>query len=408
MKNEHEIITLRNGIRVVLQQTQSNAVYCGLAIGAGTAHELEHEHGIAHFIEHVLFKGTKKRSARDICYGLEHDGGELNAFTDRESTVVYSVVQNSQFEKALEIMCDLVFNSTFPEAELDREKGVIISEINSSGCNLSEVIYDKSMQFLFKGNAIGRPVLGTKKSVKSFTSTDVRAFIKRNYINQKIVLSVVGNIDIDRLNILSNKYLMKYSNSAIAAQYEQINNYKPFKKEFESDSAQAFCMISNRAYCVNDSRSTGLSLLANMLGGPVFSSLLNISLREQNGLVYDISANYEAFANSGVFQIYFETAKKDLKKSIKLVLIELENLCSKKIKKADLDYAKRRFTGQLTIQNENSEQRMTDNAKMLLLLNKTETADMQKSKINALTPDDLYLIANDIFVENRLSFITYS
>ncbi|MDR1198497.1 MAG: insulinase family protein [Prevotellaceae bacterium] len=408
MKNEHEVITLDNGIRVVLQQTQSSVVYCGLMIGTGTAHELAHEHGIAHFIEHVLFKGTKKRSARDICYGLEHDGGELNAFTSRESTIVYSVVQNSQFEKALELICDLVFNSTFPEAELDKEKGVIISEINSSDCNLSEVIYDKSMQFFFRGSAIGKPILGTKKSVKSFTSADVRAFIKRNYTNKKTVLSVVGNINIDRLNLLANRYLMKYNNDSAAEQCEEISEYKPFKKEFSSDSAQAFCIIGNRAYDINDSRSTGLSLLANMLGGPIFSSLLNISLREQNGLVYDISASYEAFINSGVFQIYFETARKNLKKSTKLALDELENLRSKKIRKSDLDYAKHRFIGQLIIQNENYEQRMIDNAKMLLLFDTIETVDMQKSKINAQTSDDLYRIANDIFIENNLSFISYS
>jgi predicted Zn-dependent peptidase len=408
MKNEYEIITLSNGIRAVLQKTQSNVIYCGLTIGTGTANELANEQGIAHFIEHVLFKGTKKRSALDICYGLEHNGGELNAFTSRESTIVYSIVQNSQFEKAMEIICDLVFNSTFPETELDKEKGVIISEINSSKCNLSEVIYDKSMQLLFKGNAIGKPILGTIKSVKSFTAGDVRAFIKRNYINRQIILSVVGNIDIDKLNLLANKYLTKYNNNSDIAQCEKISEYKPFKKKFQSDSAQAFCIISNRAYKINDNRSTGLSLLTNMLGGPIFSSLLNISLREQNGLVYDISSSYEAYINSGVFQIYFETARKNLKKSIKLILAELENLRSEKIKKSDLDYAKKRFIGQLVIQNENYEQRMIDNAKMLLMFDKIETIDMQKSKINALKSEDLYEIANDIFIENNLSFISYS
>ncbi|MDR2127022.1 MAG: insulinase family protein [Prevotellaceae bacterium] len=408
MKNEHEIITLRNGIRIVLQQTKSNVVYCGLMIGAGTAAELDGEHGIAHFIEHVLFKGTKKRSALDICYGLENNGGELNAFTGRESTIVYSIVQNSQFEKALELICDLVFNSTFPEDELNKEKGVIISEINSSGCNLSEVIYDKSMQLMFKRNAIGKPILGTIKSVKSFTVDDVRSFIKRNYINKRIILSVAGNIDIDRLSLLSNKYLMKYNNNSDAVQCEKISKYKPFKKDCSSDSAQAFCIIGNRAYSASDSRSTGLSLLANMLGGPIFSSLLNISLREQNGLVYDISASYEAFENSGVFQIYFETAKKHLKKSIKLALSELEKLRSTKIKKQDLDYAKHRFIGQLIIQNENYEQRMIDNAKMLLLFDKIETMDMQKAKINALKADELHEIANDIFSEENLSFLSYS
>ncbi|MDR1984650.1 MAG: insulinase family protein [Prevotellaceae bacterium] len=407
-KNEHQIITLRNGIRVVLQQTQSNVVYCGLTIGTGTANENDNEHGIAHFIEHVLFKGTKKRSALDICYGLEHDGGELNAFTSRESTIIYSIVQNSQFEKALEIICDLVFNSTFPEAELNKEKGVIISEINSSDCNLSEVIYDKSMQLIFKGDAIGKPILGTKKSIKSFTSDDVRTFIKRNYINKKIVLSVVGDIDIDKLSLLSNKYLMKYNNNSITVKHKKISEYKPFRKELSSDSAQAFCTISNRAYRVNDNRSTGLSLLTNILGGPIFSSLLNISLREQNGLVYDISTSYEAFINSGVFQIYFETAKKNLKKSIKLALAELENLRSKKIEKSDLDYAKHRFIGQLIIQNENYEQRMIDNAKMLLLFGKIETFDEQKSKINALKSEDLHQIANEIFAEDKLSFLSYA
>jgi predicted Zn-dependent peptidase len=407
VKNKPEIIILRNGIRVVLQQTQSNVIYCGLMIGAGSAHENENEHGIAHFIEHVLFKGTKKRSALDICYGLEHDGGELNAFTSRESTIIYSIVQNFQFENALEMICDLVFNSTFPEVELEKEKGVIISEIDSANCNISEVIYDKSMLFMFKGDAVGKPILGTKKSVKSFTADAVRSFIKRNYINENIVLSVVGDVDISKLNALTNKYLIKYNNKSVIAKPLKISDYKPYKKEFSSDSAQAFCTISNRAYRVNDKRSVGLSLLTNILGGPIFSSQLNISLREQNGLVYDISASYEAFANSGVFQIYFETAKKNLKKSIKLALAELEILHNKKMAKSQLDYAKHRFIGQLIVQNENYEQRMIDNAKMLLLFGKTETIDKQKSKINALTSADLHQIANDIFDEEKLSFISY-
>ena len=408
MKNEPQVIKLRNGIRVVLQQTQSNVVYCGLMIGAGSAHENENEHGIAHFIEHALFKGTKKRSACDICYGLEHDGGELNAFTSRESTIIYSVVQNSQFEKALEIICDLVFNSTFPESELEKEKSVIISEIDSTNCSLSEVIYDKSMQYLFNGDAVGKSILGTKKSVKSFTADNVRNFLKRHYINDNIILSVVGTVDVERLILLSNKYLLKYSNDAKPAKLLKIGDYKPYKKEFSSDSAQAFCILSNRAYQVNDKRSVGLSLLTNILGGPIFSSRLNLNLREQYGLVYDISASYEAFTKAGVFQIYFETAKKNLKKSIKLILAELEILRTKKMTKSQLDYAKHRFIGQLIIQNENYEQRMIDNAKMLLLFGRIETFEKQKTKINALTANDLYQISNEIFDENMLSLISYT
>jgi len=408
MKNEPKIITLDNGIRVVLQKSQGNVAYCGLTIGAGTSQELANEHGIAHFIEHVLFKGTKKRSALDICYGLEHDGGELNAFTSRENTNIYAVVQKSEFGKALEMICDLVFNSTFPSIELEREKGVIASEINSTSCNLSEVIYDKSIEYLFKHDAIGKSILGTKKTIKTFTADDVRAFIKRNYVNEKIVLSVVGDVDEDDLLKMSNKYLAKYDNHVKPEESAKISEYKTYKKEFASDSAQAFCMISNRAYCVSDKRSMGLSLLTNILGGPIFSSRLNISLREQNGLVYDISTSFEAFENAGVFQIYFETAKKNLKKSIKLILAELEILRAKKLSKKDLDYAKHRFIGQLMIQNENFEQRMIDNAKMLLLFGKIDTIEKQKTKINALTSDDLYKIANEIFAEDKLSFISYT
>ena len=408
MKNEPQIIRLKNGIRVVLQQSQSNVVYCGLMIGAGSAHEQDNEHGIAHFIEHVLFKGTKKRSALDICYGLEHDGGELNAFTSRESTIIYSIVQNSQFEKALEIISDLVFNSIFPESELEKEKSVIISEIDSTNCNISEVIYDKSIQFLFNGDAIGRPILGTKKSVKSFTADGVRNFIKRNYVNENIVLSVVGNVALENLISLSNKYLLKYNNSSKLVKTAKISDYKPYKKELSSDSAQAFCVLSNRAYRVNDKRSVGLSLLTNILGGPIFSSRLNLTLREQYGLVYDISTSYEAFTNAGLFQIYFETAKKNLKKSIKLTLAELEILRAKKITKSNLDYAKHRFIGQLIIQNENYEQRMIDNAKMLLLFGRIETFDRQKTKINALEANDLHQISNEIFDEKMLSFISYA
>jgi predicted Zn-dependent peptidase len=407
MKNKPQVINLKNGIRVVLQQTQSNVAYCGLMIGAGSAYEDENEHGIAHFIEHVLFKGTKKRSARDICYGLERDGGELNAFTSRESTIIYSIVQNSQFEKSLEIICDLVFNSIFPETELEKEKNVIISEIDSTNSNPSEVIYDKSIQLLFNGDSLGKPILGTKKSVKSFTASSVRNFIKRNYVNQNIILSVVGNVSLEELISLSNKYLIKYNNNTKPLKPAKISDYKPYKKEFSSDSTQAFCILSNRAYRVNDKRSTGLSLLTNILGGPIFSSRLNLTLREEYGLVYDISTSYEAFTNAGVFQIYFETAKKNLKKSIKLALAELEILRTKKLTKSQLDYAKSRFTGQLIIQNENYEQRMIDNAKMLLLFGKIETIDKQKIKINALTANDLHQISNEIFDESMLSVISY-
>lgn len=408
MKNEAQMLTLPNGIRVAQVYSTSKATYCGLTINTGTRDELNNEHGMAHFLEHTLFKGTKKRKPYHINNRLENVGGELNAYTTKEETVIHAVTLKSDLEKAIELITDITFNSTFPDKEIDKEKTVVLDEIDSYRDSPSELIFDDFEDLLFAGSSLGRNTLGTKQSVKSINSAKIRNFIQRTYNTNEMVFSVVGKIPFTKVERWCNEYL--------AIQPANIRNftrqhppvYVPFTKKVNKSTYQAHCVIGNRAYELDNENRIALSLLMNLLGGPMSSSVLNTVLREKHGLVYNIETNYSAYTDTGAINIYFGTSKQNLDKSIELVMRELDKVCNTALSSTQLLKAKKQLIGQLTIANESYEQQMLNAGKSLLVFNKIDTLEQVISQIQAVTTSQLLRVANECLNSSQLSTLIYT
>ncbi|MDR0661271.1 MAG: insulinase family protein [Prevotellaceae bacterium] len=407
MRKKVEIAQLANGIRIVHLQTPLAAAYCGLTINTGTRDELDNEHGLAHFLEHLLFKGTKKRKGYHINNRLESVGGELNAFTGKEETVIHAAILSSDFAKALDLIADVSFNSIFPEAEIRKEREVIFDEINSYKDSPSELIFDDFEEYIFPNCSLGRNILGDKKSLKHFYSIDLHRFVSRNYSTEQMVISSVGKISFKRVVKLVERYFSSFSIQPKQQDRIPPPAYKPFCKTINKNTYQTHCVIGNRAYQLADERSAALTLLMNILGGPLSNSRLNTSLREKYGLAYNVEASYTPYQDTGLFNIYFGTSKAALDNSINAVMAELKKLRTDKLTTLQLHRAKKQMIGQLIIANESPEQLMLTMGKSLLSLNRIDTIEESLAKIHAVTPEMLFDIANELFDINQLSTLTY-
>ncbi len=406
MKKKIETAQLANGIRIAHFQAPLATAYCGLTIGTGTRDELSDEHGLAHFLEHLLFKGTKKRKAYHINNRLESVGGELNAFTGKEETVIHAATLAGDFAKALELIADVTFNSVFPEAELQKEKDVIFDEINSYKDSPAEAIFDDFEEYIFPDCPLGRNILGDKKSLKHFEAKHLYSFISHSYSTEQMVISSVGKMSFKRVVDLAERYFSSYSLHPKRQDRTAPPAYKPFNKVINKNTHQAHCIIGNRSYKLSDERSTALTLLINMLGGPLSNSRLNTSLREKYGLVYNVEASYTPYQDTGLFSIYFGTSKTTLDNSINAVMTELKKLQTDKLTTLQLYRAKKQIIGQLTIANESPEQLMLGMGKSLLSLNRIDTTEEVLAKIDAVTPEILIAIANELFDPKSLSTLT--
>lgn len=407
MKKKTEIAQLANGIHITHFQMPLATTYCGLTINTGTRDELYNEHGLAHFLEHLLFKGTKKRKVFHINNRLESVGGELNAFTGKEETAIHAITLSSDFSKALELIADVTFNSTFPELELQKEKVVIFDEINSYKDSPAEAIFDDFEEYIFPNCSLGRNILGNKKSLKHFDAKHLHSFISRNYSTERMVISSVGKMPFKRVVELAERHFSQYPLQEKKQERVPPPVYAPFSKTVDKNTHQAHCVIGNRSYKLSDERSTALTLLMNILGGPLSNSRLNTSLREKYGLVYNVEASYTPYQDTGLFSIYFGTSKATLDSSINATMAELKKLKTDKLTVLQLNRAKKQMIGQLTIANESPEQLMLAMGKSLLSLNHIDTAEETLAKIHAVTPETLIDIANELFDTARLSTLTY-
>ncbi len=404
---QFETFTLPNGIRCVLgRENSSSVVHCGLTIGVGSRDEAENEYGIAHFIEHCIFKGTKKRRAYQINNRLDNLGGELNAFTTKEETVVHATTLKKHFPKAIELIADVVFNSTFPAKELDKERDVILDEINSYKDSPAELIYDDFEELLFQNNPLGHQILGSKKSLKHFDSDAVCRFINRTYTTDKMVFSAIGNITISRFKELCYKYLANIISTKSLDNKILPDDYKHFNITKNKKTHQVHCIIGNRGYRADDPKRIVLSLLVNILGGPQANSILNTSLREKNGLSYNIEASYTPFKDSGEVTVYFSTDKELQTKCLTLINSEIEKIRTEGLSKRALSIAKKQYIGQLAIAMENKEGCMLSAGKSMLLFNNIDPMDKMADRINSITNEEIIEVANEIFGEN-ISILTY-
>jgi predicted Zn-dependent peptidase len=399
--------TLDNGIRLVHYRIPGLVAHCGLIINTGSRDETGAEHGMAHFIEHMLFKGTKKRKAYHILSRLEDVGGELNAYTTKEETAVHASFLKEDYERSVELIKDIVFNSVFPEKEIAKEKDVIIEEINSYLDNPAELIFDDFEELIFFNQPIGRNILGTPESVKSFSQKMITDFISNNYNTNQMIFCSVGNISDDKILKLFKTYF-----DDIPAQKRTERSYvgwtyKPDSITKKMDTFQNHCIIGNIAYNLKDKRRMGMFLLNNILGGQGLNSRLNLSLREKNGLAYNVESSYNPYCDTGIFSIYFGTDSHLLDKSISIAMAELKKLRTTKLGTIQLSKAKSQIKGYLARGYENHESLMLSLGKSILVFNTIDSIEIICGKIDKVTASDLLETANDIFEPSRLSTLIY-
>ncbi len=402
-----ETHTLSNGIRLIHQQTNSKVAHCGIIINTGSRDEKPHQWGMAHFIEHVIFKGTSKRKVYHILSRMEDVGGELNAYTTKEDTCIYTTFLNKDYERALELIADITFNSVFPEKEIEKEKEVVIDEINSYKDSPSELIFDDFEELLFQDDPIGRNILGTPKNIKAFTREAILQFIADNYHTDQMVISSVGNIHFTKLVKLVEKFYGAIQKNLRKHKRVKPNSYKQRTQTLVKNTYQRHCVLGNIAYDLDDDRRIPLSLLTNIIGGPGMNSRLNLALRERHGLAYNIEANYTPYADTGVFNIYFGTDKGYMDKCLQLIEKEMNLLCTKKLGPGQLLRAKNQMIGQIAIASENNENMMLSIGKSYLLYNKIDDLEEIYQKVNGITAEQLIEIANEVFNSERITTLMY-
>lgn len=404
---DYETYTLRNGLRLIHAPSHGAVTYCGLSVAAGSRDERPAEQGMAHFVEHTIFKGTVRRKAWHILNRMENVGGELNAYTNKEETVIYSTFLTRHLERAMELLSDIVFHPTFPQRELDKEKGVIIDEINMYEDSPAELIYDEFEALLFDGHPLGRGILGTPATLQGFTSADVLDFVSRYYSPSNMVLFVRGDVDFARVRALAVKYFEPVADHVVTRDAGKLPPYVPFHTVRTRDLHQAHVMLGCRAYDAHDSRRTALYLLTNILGGPGMNSRLNVELREKRGLVYNVEANLVSYKDTGTFTIYFASDAKDCGHCLDIVRRQLQLLRDKRLGTMSLAMAKKQLIGQIGVASDNNENCALDMAKSYLHYGKVNSAEEIFARIESVSVDDVLMVANDRLDEGRLSLLAY-
>ena len=400
-----------NGLRFGFRAVSSPVAYLALSVKVGTRDEHPSLNGIAHMTEHMLFKGTTTRSSVSINNYLESLGGELNAYTTKEETVIQATVLKEDLSKAVELLCDLAFNSKFPEKELEKEKEVILEEIKSYKDSPSELIFDDFEEELFGGHPLAGNILGTPKSIKRITTKDIREFTSLNYRPENMSFSIVADLPVEKCEKLVRKYFEHTGKTANAAEVPAVQPMPPCVggtvKIISKRSYQTHCVVGGRAYSFYDKRRLPLALLTNILGGPALNSRLNQVLREKHALAYTIDASYTPFTDTGVFSVYFGTDKSSLDKCISLVTKEFSLLKEKEISPGKLKAAKKQLLGQLAISMDNAEAQCLNIGKSLLVFNKVEPIGELRRKIEDITAHEIFEAANDIFSEDNLITLIY-
>jgi predicted Zn-dependent peptidase len=398
---------LPNGIRLVHYYVDSPVAHCGIIINTGSRDEADTEQGIAHFIEHTIFKGTLKRKSFHILSRLDDVGGEMNAYTTKEETAIHASFLAEYYERTIELFSDILINSTFPDQELKKEKDVIIDEINSYNDSPSELIYDEFEELIFEGHPIGRNILGTPENVKSFTREDIQQFIAKNYNTDQMVICSVGNITDKRFFHLAERFFSHLPANSRTFSRRKFSGYTTRFKSIEKETFQAHCLIGGLAYDALHTDRIGLVLLNSVLGGQSGNSRLNLALRERNGIAYNLESSYTAYSDTGTITIYFGTDKDNLDKAISLIKREINILQNKSLGNIQISKAKKQLVGQLAMAQENHEDLMLTLGKSFLIYNKMDGLDLIYKKINAVTPSHIMAIANQILDFEKLSVLIY-
>ena len=426
---KYNTYTLDNGLRIIHLPSDSQVVYCGYQINAGTRNEEPGEEGLAHFCEHVTFKGTERRKAWHILNCLESVGGDLNAYTNKEGTVYYSAILKEHIARAVDLLSDIVFHSVYPQAEIDKEVEVICDEIESYNDSPAELIYDEFENILFKGSPLGHNILGTAEQVRSFKTEDALRFTRKLYRPDNAIFFAYGDIDFKKLVKLLKtlnfehgtlNFMNSKTSETPAAEMEAGDaNHKVQSSKFNVQSTegqtivmqknthQAHVMIGTRAYDVNDDRRMPLYLLNNMLGGPGMNAKLNLALREHNGLVYTVESTMVSYGDTGTWSIYFGCDEHDVKRCLRLVRKELDKFMQKPLSDAQLKAAKKQIKGQIGVACDNRENFALDFGKSFLHYGWEKNVDRLYEQVDAITAAQIQAVAQELFDKDRLTTLIF-
>ncbi len=406
--SEYLTYTFPNGIRFIHQGSDSPVAHLGVVVNAGSRDELSEEHGIAHFIEHCIFKGTRKRKAYHILSRMEDVGGELNAFTTKEETALYATFLSGYYNRAAELLSDILFNSIFPEKELKLEKEVVVEEINSYNDSPSELIFDDFDELVFDGHPIARNILGSFESVRAFNRDNIFKFIRRNYHTDQMVISSVGNISFKKLVSVLDRFFGNAPQRLGDFSRVPFDAYVPGVREVAKDTFQTHCIIGNVAYDSAHPKRIVMILLNNLLGGQGMNSRLNLALRERKGLAYNVESSYTTYSDTGLFNVYFGTDNDNSDKALQIVFKEFDTLRKNKLGTLQITRAKKQLVGQLAIAGENREDLMLTIGKSYLFYNRVDPMPVVFEKIEAITSAQLIEVANEILDPSRMSRLKYS
>lgn len=399
--------TLPNGLRIIHRPTNGRVAYCGFAIDAGTRDEWEHQQGMAHFVEHLIFKGTRRRKAWHILNRMESVGGDLNAYTNKEETVIYSAFLTEHLDRAMELLADIVFHSTFPLHEIEKEVEVIVDEIQSYEDNPSELIFDDFEDLIFRGHPLGRNILGQPQLLRTFGTSEAMQWTRSYYQPQNMVFFVQGNIPFKQILKYVQKFLADIPSLTVEHHREQPSLYEPRRLTVKRETHQAHLMMGGRGYDAYNNKRTALYLLNNLLGGPGMNSRLNLSLRERRGLVYQVESNLTSYTDTGTFSIYLGCDHADVERCISLVHKELRQLRNNKMTTSGLSAAKKQLIGQIAVASDNNENNALNMAKSYLHYHRYEGSEALFLRIEALTAEGLMEVANEMFAEESLSLLIY-
>ena len=420
---KYNTYTLDNGLRIIHLPSDSKVVYCGYQINAGTRNEEPGEEGLAHFCEHVTFKGTERRKAWHILNCLESVGGDLNAYTNKEGTVYYSAILKEHIARAVDLLTDIVFHSVYPQAEIDKEVEVICDEIESYNDSPAELIYDEFENIIFKGSPLGHNILGTAEQVRSFKTEDALRFTRKLYRPDNAIFFAYGDIDFKKLvrllkksflseerRVKSEKFNSPEAQAQFNIQHSTFNTQHSFEGQtivMQKNTHQAHVMIGTRAYDVNDSRRMPLYLLNNMLGGPGMNAKLNLALREHNGLVYTVESTMVAYGDTGIWSIYFGCDEHDVKRCLRLVRKELDKFMQKPLSEAQLKAAKKQIKGQVGVACDNRENFALDFGKSFLHYGWEKNVDRLYEQVDEITAEQIQAVAKELFDKDRLTTLIF-
>ncbi len=405
--------TLGNGLRIIPVSSPSRVVYCGYQIAAGTREELAGEEGMAHFCEHITFKGTEKRNAIQIINALEGLGGELNAFTNKEDTTFYAAISKEHFTRAVNILTDIVFHSQYPQQEIDKEVEVICDEIESYNDSPAELIYDEFENILFEGHPLGHNILGKAEQLRTYTTADALRFVRRHYRPDNAIFFAYGDIDFRHLckmlKVVTGTGCLRQQSAQepvpVTTPDKSTINSKQIIKQLGTH--QAHVMLGSRAFDIHHPLRIPLYLLNNILGGPSMNARLNLSLRERHGLVYTVESTMVSYSDTGIWSVYFGCDPHDVRKCLRLVRRELDKMMQKPLSDNQLKGAKRQLKGQIAIACDNHEQFALDFGKSFLHYGWEKDITHLYDSIDQVTAENIQKVANELFATEKLTTLIY-